>query len=1123
MAKQLTVSSKLTLDTTDFKRGAAETDQIGDRMVANERRRASQYDDITTGRVRNSAAADAAAAAREQATADRAARRLADQQAKEEAAAKRREEREAQSAAKAAQRAADAAAKEEAAAKKKEEREAAAAAKSAQVAAEAATKKAAAAQRAADQEVANENRRATHRAGQLSFQVNDIVTQLGSGANPLTVLVQQGPQITQIYGGIGATLRAIPLVAATAATAIAAVVGVLAIGASTAVENEARQRRFNVELAATGNVAGTTATELERLVRVEAMRAGAGRGVTAQALGSLTANPLLGSEEQLGRVLALSRDYAAVTGKDLPAAASELSQSFDGTFASAKRLDQAYGLLTAREYEQIRALDEQGKKQDAANILIEAAERRFKGLNEQGLSPTEQNLNKLANAWVKFKDAVANNPVTAAMIWAGGHIVNGAAMAIGGPPGVPGGAAGAPNPAASGPTAQDRADAKRSYDNALAELQILQKDRSTAAPADLHHFDRDIRATEQRVANLKANLAYIDSQLNARGSASGEQQQAAQQQQAQAAIERQKKAAHELVAQYNTINEEARKLQGKRDQLDRAIKEGLLSPEALKSAQQALAETDGKLYGLKTTSEELQRSIDLEKKYAGLPQHAQAAERAFDQMYDAARKAGDSHDQAIAKANQARSNALAQQSTATREQISALGEEARAALAVAEAYGTSRAAGLRASAIGAAQAAEAQGQIAPGTAGVVAQETLEKNAAATVAAAAEKNRAYAEEVAGLDRVASAEKVSAEAAREAERQNRVTAFAVELRAQAEASGSAAIVAAAEREIAAYDRRSKQQLELDRKRAANQLNQQYDPEHAYRQQMANLQELQATGELSAKTVSEASKAYDQQRLESSRSATDGMAAGFRRYAEEAQNAGAQAAQATQNAMRSAEDAIVQFVMTGKLNFSNLVNSILADVARIAVRTTITGPLSNALGGVFGGGGGSAGGGIGSWLSGLFGGGAGGGVGGLGQAHTGGIVGALVGPPRTVPAVAFAGAPKFHGGGIVGLAADEIPIIARRGEEVLPEDDPRHRFARGRARSGGDAMPVTLKLLNQGEPLEMREGQARQDGQGGWEMDVVLEKIEEHFANQVGAGRGSFAGAMEQRYGLQSRGRG
>lgn len=1113
MAKQLTVSSKLTLDTSDFERGAAKTDQIGDQMLAKERRRASQYDDIATARVRNASAADAATAAREQAAADRAARKLADQQAKEEAAAKRREERAAADAAKAEKRAAEAAAKEEAAAKRREEREAAVAERSVKKAAEAATKQAAAAQKAAEQEVANENRRTTHRAGQLSFQVNDIVTQLGSGTNPLTVLVQQGPQITQIYGGLGATLRAIPLAAAGAAAAIAAVVATLAVGISTVAENEARHRRFNVELAATGNIAGTTAGELERLVRIEAMRPGAGRAETAQALGSLTANPLLGTEDQLGRVLALSRDYAAVAGKDLPAAASELSQSFDGTFASAKRLDQAYNLLTAREYEQIRALDEQGKKQQAANVLMEAAERRFKGLNEQGLSPVEQNLNKLSNAWVKFKDAVASNPVTAAMIWAGGHVVNGAAMAFGAPPGAPGagGAAGAPG-AANGPNAQDRADAQRSYDNAVAELQILKADRQTASPDNLHHFDRDIRATEQRIANLKANLSYIDSQLNARGATSTEQQQASQQQQAQAAIERQAKAYQDASRALDVVVNKTAALNAERDKIDTRINSGLLSPTDLAASRQKLTEIDGQLYGLRTASEELQRNVDLEKKYAALPQHLQAAERAFDQMYEAARRAGDTDAEARTKADQARSNALAQQSTATREQIAALGEEARAALAVAEAYGTSRAAGLRASAIGAAQAAEAQGQIAPGTAGAVAQETLEKNAAATVAAAAEKNRAYAEEVAGLERVAAAEKVSAEAAREAERQNRVAAFAVEQRAHAEASGSDAIVSAAEKQIATYDRLSRQQLEVDRRRAANQLNQQYDPELAHQQQMANLQALQATGELSAKAVAEASKAYDQQRLESSRSATDGMVAGFRRYAEEAQNAGAQVAQATQNAMRSAEDAIVQFAMTGKLSFSDLTNSILADVVRISARQTITGPLSNALGSVFS----SAG----SWLGGLLG--SGGGIGGVGEAHTGGIVGALVGPPRTVPASAFVGAPKFHGGGIVGLAADEIPIIARRGEEVLTEDHPRHRNGRGRGR-GGDSRPVTLKLVNMGPPLEPHEGQTREDGQGGLELEVVLERILDYAADQVAAGRGKLAGAIEQSYGLQRRGRG
>ena len=57
---------------------------------------------------------------------------------------------------------------------------------------------------------------------QLQPQLNDIFTTLTTGMSPLTIALQQGPQITQIFGGIGGTFRAIPPVALAAATAIAA-------------------------------------------------------------------------------------------------------------------------------------------------------------------------------------------------------------------------------------------------------------------------------------------------------------------------------------------------------------------------------------------------------------------------------------------------------------------------------------------------------------------------------------------------------------------------------------------------------------------------------------------------------------------------------------------------------------------------------------------------------------------------------------------------------------------------------------------------------------------------------------------------------------------------------------
>ena len=55
----------------------------------------------------------------------------------------------------------------------------------------------------------------------------------------------------------------------------------------------------------------------------------------------------------------------------------------------------------------------------------------------------------------------------------------------------------------------------------------------------------------------------------------------------------------------------------------------------------------------------------------------------------------------------------------------------------------------------------------------------------------------------------------------------------------------------------------------------------------------------------------------------------------------------------AFKGAEDALVSFVKTGKLDFKSLVDSILSDLARMAIRQSITQPLFNALSSALGGG--------------------------------------------------------------------------------------------------------------------------------------------------------------------------
>ncbi|QZI72888.1 phage tail tape measure protein [Pseudomonas protegens] len=93
--------------------------------------------------------------------------------------------------------------------------------------------------------------------------------------------------------------------------------------------------------------------------------------------------------------------------------------------------------------------------------------------------------------------------------------------------------------------------------------------------------------------------------------------------------------------------------------------------------------------------------------------------------------------------------------------------------------------------------------------------------------------------------------------------------------------------------------------------------------------------------------------------------GASSAYQNYLESARNVAEQSRNLFANAFSSMEDAIVNFAMTGKLSFADFAKSVLADMARIAVRqasssalSSIFGIAASAAGSYFGGGAASAG---------------------------------------------------------------------------------------------------------------------------------------------------------------------
>ena len=104
--------------------------------------------------------------------------------------------------------------------------------------------------------------------------------------------------------------------------------------------------------------------------------------------------------------------------------------------------------------------------------------------------------------------------------------------------------------------------------------------------------------------------------------------------------------------------------------------------------------------------------------------------------------------------------------------------------------------------------------------------------------------------------------------------------------------------------------------------------------------NLEEFEATGKKAYDTLAEASNEW-----------FDGAKRALDKYAEEATDMAANVERVVSNAMQGLEDALVKATTTGKFEFKDMVDSIIEDVARLLIRTQITGPLAQGLSGLIG----------------------------------------------------------------------------------------------------------------------------------------------------------------------------
>lgn len=221
-------------------------------------------------------------------------------------------------------------------------------------------------------------------------------------------------------------------------------------------------------------------------------------------------------------------------------------------------------------------------------------------------------------------------------------------------------------------------------------------------------------------------------------------------------------------------------------------------------------------------------------------------------------------------------------------------------------------------------------------------------------------------------------------------------------------------------------------------------------------------------------------------------EGAKDGLQQYANEAERVAERVADAFKRGAQMAEDAIANFVVTGKLDLTSLLRYAATEIARANIAKPIVSAGTNWLRGLFNGSGGAGS------MSGN------GSVQGnsdyIYDLHSGGIVGSGEGSGRKLrPMSLFAGAPKYHSG---GLAGDEMPAVLKRGEGV---------FTPGQMRAlGGGASNVRIEVVNPpGRPAEVESATPRFDAEG-MVVTIVMRDISDG---------GPIARGMQQKYGLNA----
>lgn len=228
----------------------------------------------------------------------------------------------------------------------------------------------------------------------IPAQMTDIIVGLSTGQSPFMVLMQQGGQLKDMFGGIGPAIKGVGTYVmglVNPFSLAAAAVGFLGLAYYKGTQE---QDEFYKSLVLTGNLVGKTSGQLADMAARASVAANSTTGAAASTLNQLVSSGKVAGDS-LERVTTAIVKTSEATGIATDKLVGDFNDIAADPVAAITKLNDQYHFLTLATYNQIKALQDEGNQQDAARVATDA----YANAMQQRANDIHQNLGLLESAW----------------------------------------------------------------------------------------------------------------------------------------------------------------------------------------------------------------------------------------------------------------------------------------------------------------------------------------------------------------------------------------------------------------------------------------------------------------------------------------------------------------------------------------------------------------------------------------------------------------------------------------------------------------------------------------------------------------------------------------------------